>query len=122
MNHHTPAARFSEYREPGRNLLSARKLGAALDMNFKEIGELVGFEFNETTASGARDAQSHLAPLASILDSAREMTRDPARIAAWFKQQPLPGWGGKTAYDLVREQKAQSVLAYLEAVRAGGYA
>ena len=49
-------------------------------------------------------------------------TGDEQRAAIWFKHQPIPGWAGKTAYDLVGEGKADQVLAYLEAVRSGVYA
>eukprot|EP01035_Chromulina_nebulosa_P068080 gene68080-93276_t len=37
------------------------------------------------------------------------------RAVLWFKHQPIPGWAGKTAYDLVAEGKADKVLTYLEA-------
>ena len=30
------------------------------------------------------------------------------RAAIWFKHQPLPGWGGKTPFDLVRDGKPES--------------
>lgn len=50
------------------------------------------------------------------------MAGDESRAAIWFKHQPLRGWAGKTAYDLVGEGKADQVLHYLEAVRSGVYA
>lgn len=53
---------------------------------------------------------------------AAEMAGGEDQAATWFKHQPIPGWAGKTAYDLVREGKADKVLAYLEATRAGIYA
>ena len=56
-----------------------------------------------------------------ILAMAAEMTGDQQSAAVWFKQQPIPGWAGKTAHDLVREDKADKVLAYLKAVRSGVY-
>jgi uncharacterized protein (DUF2384 family) len=56
-----------------------------------------------------------------ILTMALEMAGDEQRAAIWFRQQPIPGWAGKTAYDLVQEGKADQVLAYLEAVRSGVY-
>jgi hypothetical protein len=52
---------------------------------------------------------------------AGEMAGNEQRAAIWFKQ-PIPGWAGKTAYDLVSEGKTDKVLAYLEAVRSGIYA
>ena len=57
-----------------------------------------------------------------ILTMAEEMAGDEQRAAIWFKHQPIPGWAGKTAYDLVQEGKADKVLAYLEAVKSGVYA
>ena len=53
---------------------------------------------------------------------AAEMAGDENRAVIWFKHQPIPGWAGKTAYDLVGEGKSDKVLAYLEAVRSGVYA
>ena len=47
---------------------------------------------------------------------------EESRAVIWFKHQPIPGWAGKTAYDLVGEGKSDKVLAYLEAVRSGVYA
>lgn len=58
----------------------------------------------------------------SELTRLSEMAGDESRAAIWFKHQPITGWSGKTAYDLVGEGKANDVLAYLEAVRAGVHA
>ena len=57
-----------------------------------------------------------------ILTLAKEMAGDEQRAVFWFKHQPIPGWAGKTAYDLVQEGRADQVLAYLEAVKSGVYA
>ena len=67
-------------------------------------------------------APTALSPIVRILAMAVEMAGDEQRAAIWFKHQPIPGWAGKTTYDLVREGKADKVLAYLEAVRSGVYA
>jgi hypothetical protein len=57
-----------------------------------------------------------------ILTLAKEMAGDEQRAVFWFKHQPIPGWAGKTAYDLVQEGRADQVVAYLEAVKSGVYA
>jgi uncharacterized protein (DUF2384 family) len=57
-----------------------------------------------------------------ILRMAEELAGDEQRALIWFEQQPIPGWDGKTAYDLVQEGKAGEVFDYLEAVKAGVYA
>ena len=56
-----------------------------------------------------------------ILAMAEEMAGDKQRAVIWFEHQPIPGWAGKTAYDLVQEGKADKVLAYLEAVKSNVY-
>ena len=40
----------------------------------------------------------------------------------WFKNQPLSGFGGKTALDLVREGRAQAVMEHLAMLADGVYA
>jgi uncharacterized protein (DUF2384 family) len=56
-----------------------------------------------------------------ILELAKQMAGDEQRASTWSKHQPIPGWAGKTAYDLVQEGKADQVLTYLEAVKSGVY-
>lgn len=51
-----------------------------------------------------------------------EMRGSKKEAINWFKNQPIPGYSGKTAYDLVCGGEENLVLEYLEAVRAGVYA
>ena len=41
---------------------------------------------------------------------------------AWFRSEPLPGFDGMTADQLLREGHADWVHAYLDDVADGGYA
>ena len=41
---------------------------------------------------------------------------------AWYRSQPLPGFSGQTAMQLVREGRADEVLDYVDAVDAGVHA
>lgn len=114
------ASRFGEGRSP---FLSARRVAELLGVNLSELAALTGVARNTLAAkTSARKADAALSPVVRILAMAAEMAGDEQRAALWFKHQPIPGWAGKTAYDLVREAKADKVLAYLEAVRSGVYA
>lgn len=114
------AAYFAEDQLP---FLSARRVAAQLGVTLAELAKLAGVARNTlTAASGARKVDQALSPLVRIIAMAAEMTGDEKRAVIWFKHQPIPGWAGKTAYDLVAEGKADKVHAYLEAVRAGVYA
>lgn len=115
-----PAGRFREADAP---FLSARRVADMLGITLSELASLVGVARNTIAArSGARKVDQALSPLVRILTMADEMAGGPDRAAIWFKHQPIPGWAGKTAYDLVREGESDKVLAYLEAVRSGVYA
>ena len=114
------ALRFEEGRTP---FLSARRVAELLGVNLGELAGLIGVARNTLTAkTGARKVDAALSPVVRILSMAGEMAGDEQRAAIWFKHQPIPGWAGKTAYDLVRDGKADKVLSYLEAVRSGVYA
>ncbi|CDN50791.1 antitoxin Xre/MbcA/ParS toxin-binding domain-containing protein [Neorhizobium galegae] len=111
------------FRESQSALLSARRVSDLLGLTQAELAKLIGVARNTLTAkSGARKVDLALSPVVRILAMASEMAGDENRAAIWFKHQPIPGWAGKTAYDLVGEGKADKVLAYLEAVRSGVYA
>jgi hypothetical protein len=116
----TLAFGFGEEQSP---FLSPRRVAELLGVTLTELAALTGVARNTLTArSGARKVDAALSPLVRILSMAGEMAGGSDRAAIWFKHQPIPGWAGKTAHDLVREGKADKVLAYLEAVRSGVYA
>lgn len=113
----------SVFREAGQPFLSARRVADTLGITLSELSALIGVARTTLTAkTGARRVDSALSPLVRIIAMAADMAGDEGRAAIWFKHQPLPGWGGKTALDLVRDGRAGTVLDYLESVRAGVYA
>ena len=114
------AALFGEAHGP---FLSAREVESSLGITQSELAELAGISRNTLAAKKSnRKVDGALSPLVRIIAMAAAMAGDEQRAALWFKHQPIPGWAGKTAYDLVKDGKADKVLTYLEAVRSGVYA
>jgi hypothetical protein len=114
------AARYGDGQSA---FLSARRVADQLGVTLAELARLIGVARNTLTAkSSARKVDNALSHVVRILAMASEMAGDENRAIIWFKHQPIPGWAGKTAYDLVSEGKSDKVLAYLEAVRSGVYA
>ncbi len=112
----------ASFRETGQPYLSARRVSEKLGLPLTELAAMIGVARTTLTAkSGLRKVDTALSPLVRIIAMAAEMAGDEGRAAIWFKHQPLPGWGGKTALDLVRDGKSDRVLDYLESVRAGVY-
>lgn len=113
----------ADLAEPRTSVLSPRRIAAALHIGIADLATLVGA--SRATLSRlpvTPAAERALSPLAGILAMAAEMAGSMDRATLWFKHQPLPGWGGRTARDLMADGQAQAVLDYLEATRAGVYA
>jgi hypothetical protein len=113
----------ADYGDSQSSFLSARLVADRLGVTLAELAKLIGVARNTLTAkSSARKVDAALSGVVRILAMAGEMAGDDSRAVIWFKHQPIPGWAGKTAYDLVGEGKTDKVLVYLEAVRSGVYA
>ncbi|MCG6940785.1 MAG: MbcA/ParS/Xre antitoxin family protein [Thiohalocapsa sp.] len=66
--------------------------------------------------------QQRLRDTIDIINRAVPWAGSTARAFAWFRSQPLPSFGDKTAEDLLKEGRAQAVKDYLSRIADGGYA
>jgi Protein of unknown function (DUF2384) len=46
----------------------------------------------------------------------------PAQALAWYRSQPLPSFGDRTAEELVKDGQAEAVKRYLGRITEGGFA
>ena len=97
----------------------------ALRTTRSEIAGTLGLgrdAFSRTSRIRARKTQTRLRQMLEILNRVEAATGSPLAAYAWFRAEPLPGFGGATPNLLLREGKADHVHAYLDRVMAGGYA
>jgi len=66
--------------------------------------------------------RDHLGDVARIVSIAAELTGDEARAILWFRHQPLSGFDGATAEELVAQGHGRAVVEHLALLRDGGYA
>ncbi len=66
--------------------------------------------------------QTRLREMLEILNRVEAQNGSLLGAYAWFRSEPLPGFGGITPDQLVSQGKAGQVHAYLDRVMAGGYA
>jgi len=77
---------------------------------------------SKRTRATSPKTQQRLRDTIEIINRAVPWTGSTARAFAWFRSQPLPSFGDKTAEDLLKEGRAQAVKDYLSRIADGGYA
>ena len=106
-------------------VFSPALIAAALRTTKSEIAGTLGLgkdSLSRTSRVRARKTQVRLRQMMELLNRVEAATGSPLAAYAWFRGEPLPGFGGATPDLLVREGKAADVHAYLDRIMAGGYA
>ncbi|MFT6253685.1 MAG: hypothetical protein ACJAW9_003634 [Sulfitobacter sp.] len=99
-----------------------RKIAAALRTSAEEIALTVGLgkdALQRRTRIGSDKTQRRLRELVEVLNKVEPRFGSELMAYAWYRSEPLPGFDGRTAMQLVQEGKAQQVLEYIDAVDAG---
>ena len=66
--------------------------------------------------------QRRLREMVEILNKVEPRFGSALMAYAWYRSEPLPGFSGQTAMQLVRSGRADEVLDYIDAVDAGVHA
>lgn len=66
--------------------------------------------------------QKRLREMVEILNRVEPRFGSPLIAYAWYRSEPLAGFGGLTAMQLVRDGQAAEVMDYVDAVDAGVHA
>ena len=106
-------------------LFSPALIAETLRTTKSEIAATLGLgkdAFARASRVRARKTQTRLRQMLEILHRVELATGSPLAAYAWFRAEPLPGFGGATPDRLLREGRADEVHAYLDRIAAGGYA
>jgi uncharacterized protein (DUF2384 family) len=110
--------------DPALNGISPERLAAILHVPLAEVARIADVHRNTLArAPGSPKVQARLGEVARILaDSTDLLGGDVGKAALWFCHQPLAGFDGQTAEELVTAGHADAVLAHLSMLRDGSYA
>lgn len=106
-------------------VFSPTLVAEALRTTKSEIAGTLGLgkdAFTRASRVRARKTQVRLRQMLEILNRVEAATGSTLAAYAWFRAEPLPGFGSATPDMLLREGRAEDVHAYLDRVLAGGYA
>ena len=111
---------IADFTEAGQ--FEPRRIAAALRTSAEEVAMTVGLGKDALQRRGRIDSektQRRLRELVEILNKVEPRFGSALIAYAWYRSEPLPGFDGRTAMQLVQDGKAQQVLEYVDAVDAG---
>lgn len=100
-------------------------LSAKLKISKLELAAAAGLSrdaVSKTARLNAPATQSRLRDIVEIINRALPWAGSVPQAFAWYRAQPLPSFGDRTAEDLVKEGRAEAVKAYLARIAIGGFA
>ena len=115
--------RIEAYAEGGQ--FAPGRIAEVLRTTKDEVAQTVGLGRDavmrpERVASAK--TQKRLREMVEILNRVEPRFGSALLAYAWYRSEPLTGFGGFTAMQLVREGRAAEVMDYIDAVEAGIHA
>lgn len=97
----------------------------AFSMSKAQLADTAGLAREVFQKSSRRDgpkAQSRVREMLEIISLVQGWAGSPAQAMAWYRAEPIPAFGGRTAEALVKTGSATAVRDYVDHLATGGYA
>jgi hypothetical protein len=123
MNIWSTAVGLAQYADEG--LFAPKKIADAFRTTSEEIARTAGLGKDAVQRKdrvGSDKTQRRLREMVEIVNKVEPRFDSALMAYAWYRSEPLPGFSGRTAMQLVREGRADDVLDFIDAVDAGVYA
>jgi hypothetical protein len=94
-------------------------------MSKAQLAETAGLArevFQKTSRRSGPKAQTRVREMLEIINLVQAWAGGPAQAMAWYRAEPLPAFGGRTAEALVKSGAAGAVRDYVDHLATGGYA
>ncbi|MDX6752138.1 antitoxin Xre/MbcA/ParS toxin-binding domain-containing protein [Geminicoccaceae bacterium 1502E] len=109
----------------GEGFVATDRLVERLHVTRGELANAFGLSrdaVSKTARLRNRATQARLRDVVEIINRVQGWAGSVPQAFAWYRSQPLPSFGDKTAEDLVKEGRAEAVKRYLSRIAEGGYA
>jgi hypothetical protein len=108
-----------------RGALNVDDVADAFSMSKAQLAETAGLAREVFQKASRRDgpkAQGRVREMVEIISRVQAWAGGPAQAMAWYRAEPIPAFGGRTAEALVKSGQAGAVRDYLDHLATGGYA
>ena len=105
--------------------IPADRLADGFGMSKTQLAETAGIpreNLYRLERSRTAKTQGRLREMLEIISRVAEWAGGKEQAMAWYRAQPLPAFGGRTAEALVKDGKAGAVRDYLDHMAVGGFA
>jgi hypothetical protein len=114
---------LARYADEG--VFAPRRIAEAFRTTSEEVARTAGLgkdaiQRKDRIRSGK--TQKRLREMIEIINKVEPRFGSALMAYAWYRSEPLPGFSGQTAMQLVRNGRAEDVLDYIDAVDAGVHA
>jgi len=114
---------LAQYADDG--LFVPIRIAAMLRTTIEEVARTAGLGKDAVQRKdriGSDKTQRRLREMVEVINKVEPRFGSALMAYAWYRSEPLPGFSGQTAMQLVRSGRADDVLDYIDAVDAGVYA
>ena len=105
--------------------IEAAEVAETFGMSIGQLADTVGLP-REAVYKSARaragKTQSRMREMLEIINRVSEWAGGRQQAMAWYRAQPIPAFGGRTAESLVKSGQAGAVRDYLDHLALGGFA
>ncbi|WP_027155212.1 MbcA/ParS/Xre antitoxin family protein [Mesorhizobium sp. WSM2561] len=114
---------LAQYADNG--VFAPRRIAEALRTTSEEIARTAGLgkdAIQRKDRVRSDKTQRRLREMIEVINKVEPRFGSVLMAYAWYRSEPLPGFSGQTAMQLVRSGRADDVLDYIDAVDAGVHA
>ena len=108
-----------------RGAVKVEDVANAFAMSKAQLAETAGLArevFQKASRRSGPKAQSRVREMLEIISLVQAWAGGPAQAMAWYRAEPIPAFGGRTAEALVKSGQASAVRDYVDHLATGGYA
>ena len=114
---------MDEYMDRGQ--FDPKMIALILRTTIDELADTLGLEkddlqFKHRIASD--QTQRRLRQFVEVLNTVEQRFRSKLMAYAWYRSEPLAGFGGQTAMQLVCKDRSEDILNFVDAIDCGLHA
>lgn len=105
--------------------VSVDRVAAGFGMSKLQLAETIGIRretIYRTTRRLGQKPQSRTIEMLEIVSRIAAWAGGEIQAMAWYRAEPIPAFGGRTAESLVKDGKAAALRDYLDHIATGGFA